>query len=317
MTAVLAVVGPTASGKTALALELAERLGTEIISADSMQIYRGMAIGTAQPTEVELARVRHHFVGMVDPGTVYSAGDFQRDARRVVAQLNASGKMAVVAGGSGLYIEALIQGLFEGPGRDDAFRARLRQEADVVGLPALYARLQQVDPEYASRIHPGDYRRIERALEVFSLTGEPASRLHREHRAHAAPLAAIRVAIDMPRSQLYARIDRRVERMMEAGFLDEVHNLLDAGHEADLTRIRSLGYREMAGYLRGRQTLDDAVALMQRNTRRFAKRQLTWFRHSPGVHWFPVTEGTAIPRLADRVMALLDHETDSGTPSLP
>lgn len=316
MTAILAVVGPTASGKTALALDLAERLRTEIISADSMQIYRGMAIGTAAPTEAELARVRHHFVGCVEPGTVYSAGDFQREARRVAAQLNAAGKIAVVAGGSGLYIDALIDGLFEGPGRDETFRARLRREAEEVGLPALYARLQRVDPEYASRIHPGDYRRIERALEVFSLTGQPASRLHREHRAHTAPLSALRVAIDLPRTQLYARIDRRVERMMASGFLEEVQHLLDMGHEAHITRLRSLGYREMTAHLRGELPLEEAVALMQRNTRRFAKRQLTWFRHTPGIHWFPITEETSRAGLADRVMGLLDTGDHDETPPL-
>lgn len=314
MTAILAVVGPTASGKTALALDLAERLETEIISADSMQVYRGMAIGTGAPTEEEQRRVRHHFVGFLDPGTVFSAGDFQREARPVVSELNARNKVAVVAGGSGLYVDALINGLFEGPGRDEPFREALRREAVERGVPALYDRLRQVDPDYAARIYPADLRRIERALEVFELTGEPFSRLHRRHREQYPPLSAIQIALDRPRAELYARIDARAESMIADGFLDEVRRLLDDGREADIMRIRSLGYREMVAYLKGEQSFELALSLMQRNTRRFAKRQLTWFRNNPALHWFPVESGRTVDGLADRVMGLLDAMASADRP---
>lgn len=314
MISIVAVVGPTASGKTALALELAERLHTEIVSADSMQIYRGMEIGTAAPTPEELARVKHHFIGIVDPDRPFSAGEFQREARAVVARLNAADRPAVVVGGSGLYVEALIDGLFPGPGRDEALRAALQREAEERGVPALYARLKTVDPAYADLIQPGDLRRIVRALEVHALTGKPFTELHREHREAAQPVQAVQVALDWPRPELYARIDARVDRMMEEGFLEEVARLLDRGYEPELRRIRSLGYGELTAHLKGEQSLEEAVELTRRNTRRFAKRQLTWFRRDPRVYWFPVS-GPALPRdLPERVLALLDEPEFAHSP---
>ncbi len=302
MTSVLAVVGPTASGKTALALALAERLETEIVSADSMQIYRGMEIGTAAPTAEEQARVRHHFVGFLEPGEHFSAGEFGRQARELVARLNAEGKPAVVAGGSGLYVRALIDGLFPGPARDPQLRRRLQAEAETHGVEALYGRLQAVDPEYAGIVLPGDLRRIVRGLEVYELTGTPLSRLHREHRALAEPLPAVQVALDLPRPTLYARIDARVDRMLASGLIEEVEALLAKGYEAHLRQIRSLGYREMIAYIKGEQSYAEAVELMKRNTRRFAKRQLSWFRSDPRIRWLPAADGPPDP---DRVLELL------------
>jgi len=298
----IAVVGPTASGKTALAIELAERLGTEVISADSMQFYRGMEIGTGAPTAEELARVKHHFVGHLDPGEEFSAGAFERLGRERLAELNARGKTAVVAGGSGLYISALIDGLFPGPGKDAAIRARLHQEAQEHGVPALYARLCDVDPDYADIIQNNDLRRIVRALEVHELTGEPLSRLHRDHRGQTESLEAVQVALDRPREELYRRIDRRVDYMLERGLLDEVQALLDNGYAEHIERLRSLGYREMAAHLRGEYLLDEATELMKRNTRRYAKRQLTWFRADPRIRWLPINDRTP-GRLADYILA--------------
>lgn len=305
MISVVAVVGPTASGKTSLALDLAERLDTEIVSADSMQVYQGMEIGTAAPTAEERARVPHHLVSFLDPRDHFSAGDFQRSAREVVSRLNAQGKPAVVVGGSGLYLRALIDGLFPGPTKDEAVRERLHREADELGVESLYRRLVEIDPEYARVILPGDLRRIVRALEVYELTGTPLSTLHREHREAAEPLEAVQVALDLPRAELYTRIDARVEAMVKVGFLDEVRALLDRGYEDRLLKLRSLGYREMTAHLKGELSFDEAFDLMKRNTRRFAKRQLVWFRPDPRIHWLPAGANALPGPPATRVLTLL------------
>lgn len=309
MTSLLAVVGPTASGKTALAIRLAERLDTEIISADSMQFYKGMEIGTGAPSAEELARAKHHLVGFLDPSEDFSSGAFEVRAREIVADLDAREKVAVVVGGSGLYVSALIDGLFSGPPKDESIRRRLRNEAEVGGTPALYARLQEVDPHYANVIEPNDLRRIVRALEVYELTGRPLSALHREHRENAQAVDAVQVALDYPRDVLYARIDARVDRMLESGLLGEVQSLLDGGYGEHIERLRSIGYREMAAHLRGECTLEDAAELMKRNTRRYAKRQISWFRGDPRVHWLEATEGKPQEAYVEETLALLERGT--------
>ncbi len=300
----LAVVGPTASGKTALAIQIAEHLGTEIVSADSMQFYKGMRIGTAAPTDDEMARVTHHCVGFLDPSEDFSAGAFQIRAREIVAALNAQGRPAVAVGGSGLYLRALIDGLFPGPGKDDAIRKRLHTEAEEHGAGPLFARLEEVDPEYARTIHPNDLRRVVRALEVYEVAGAPLSQLHREHRENTLPLDAIQIGLDYPRDALYARIDARVDRMLREGFLDEVRALIDRGYAPHIERLRSLGYREMAAYLRGECTFEEAAAQMKQNTRRYAKRQLTWFRADPRIQWIGVSDHTSQEDLLKQSLAL-------------
>jgi len=302
---VLAVVGPTASGKTALAIELAERLDTEIVSADSMQIYQGMAIGTAAPTPDDQARVRHHFVGFLQPGESFSAGEFGEAARSVVARLNAQGKTAVVVGGSGLYVQALIDGLFPGPSKDESVRLRLHRDAERDGVESMYVRLSNVDPEYANLINPNDLRRIVRALEVHELTGEPISKLHREHREQTESLDAVQVALDYPRATLYERINARVERMLEGGFVEEVRALLENGHYPHLKQLRTLGYREFAVYLHGECSYDDATETMKQNTRRFAKRQLTWFRADERIQWIPAAQDAAPAEFVDPILSRL------------
>ena len=289
----VAVVGPTASGKTALAIALAERLGTEIISSDSMQVFAGMEIGTAAPTASERARVRHHFVSCLNPGDLFSAGEFQRQGRIVLGNINARGVPAVVAGGSGLYTSALLDGLFEGPEKNDAVRAKLEGEAAVAGAGALYARLQAVDPEYAATIDQQDTRRIVRGLEVYEISGTPLSALHREHQARAVRVQSRFVAIQYPREVLYRRINDRVDAMLAAGFLDELRALLEAGHRANLEQLRTLGYREFMAHLRGEVSFEDARAAMQQNTRRYAKRQLTWFRADDRIEWIEPDEQDA------------------------
>lgn len=311
MTRVLAVVGPTASGKTALAIDLALRLDTEIISADSMQIYRGMEIGTGAPSAEERARVPHHFIGIRDPDEPFSAGEFQRQARLIVESLSARGKPAIVVGGSGLYVRALIDGLFEGPPKDAGLREHLHAEAQQHGVAQLYERLRYFDPDYARTILPNDLRRIVRALEVFELTGTPLSEHHRRHRERIQPLAAVQVALDWPRDALYRRIDARVDRMVSAGFVEEVRRLLERGYGPHLLRLRSLGYREFIAYLNGAQTLEQAVAATKQTTRRFAKRQLTWFRPDKRIHWLPATEDRPASSYVEAALRLFDQRASS------
>lgn len=300
----IAVVGATASGKTSLALELAARLGTEIVSADAMQFYRGLEIGTAAPTAAELARAPHHFVSCLAPGEGLPAGRYGPEVRAVIARINDAGRPAVLVGGSGLYVRAVIDGIFEGPGRDAALRARLRDEAVSLGNDAMLARLRAVDPNYATQLtSANDLVRIVRALEVHAVTGEPFSAWHARHQAEASPLRATQVALDYPdRTALYGRINRRVDAMIAAGWLDEVRRLLDAGHGPWLESLKALGYRELAAHLRGEQSLAAAVEAAKLHHRRYAKRQLSWFRNDPRVHW--ITADADPAALADRALAL-------------
>lgn len=278
MIEVVAIVGPTGSGKTALGIEVAKWLGTEIVSADSMQFYRGMEIGTGAPSADELAAVKHHFVGNLRPDQEMSAGEYQVQARAVVSEINGRGKPAVVVGGSGLYVEALVDGLFDGPSKDQSIRDRLESEAEESGIGVLYAKLLEVDPEYAKSISENDLRRIVRALEIWEQSGKPASRLYAEHKERQQALESRQFLIDYPREYLYDRINRRVEAMLEAGLLDEIRELVEAGYADDIMRLKSLGYREMLSHVLGEREFDESVDLMKMHTRRYAKRQLTWFR---------------------------------------
>ena len=304
MIAVLAVVGPTASGKTALAIELAERLNTEIISADSMQVYKGMEIGTAAPALEDRGRVPHHLVSFLDPDQPYSAGEFERMARPVVESLNAGGKVAVVVGGSGLYVSALLDGLFEGPPANEVIRRHLNKQAEQYGVAPLFERLQKTDPDYADLIQTNDLRRIVRALEVHEVTGRTLTSHHHEHQRKPTALKAVQVALDLPRDELYRRIDLRVDHMLAHGFVDEVQRLLDAGYGDSLERLRSLGYRDVAAYLRGEGTFEDARESMKKNTRRFAKRQLTWFRADPRIHWIPASDSDSLEDYVKQALEL-------------
>lgn len=261
-----------------------------------------MEIGTAAPTTDEQARVTHHFVSCVSPSAHMAAGEFQRLGRERIA---AGGKRAIVVGGSGLYINALINGLFEGPPRQPALRDRLHAEASALGGAALMARLRACDPDYAAQLtSENDLIRIVRALEVFESTGRSYSEWHAEHQAAAAPLPARFFALQWDRAALYARIDARVQQMIHAGWLGkEVQRLLDAGHANDIVRIKALGYREIAAYLRGEQSLNLAIANAQMHHRRLAKRQLTWFRCDLRIQWLPATGAPGEARcLADIVL---------------
>ena len=285
MIQVVAVVGPTGSGKTALGIEIADALETEIISADSMQFYRGMEIGTGAPSADELAAVKHHFIGHLTPDQEMSAGDYEIEARSVVKALNEAGKPAVVVGGSGLYVRALIDGMFDGPGKDEGIRRVLEAEAEDSGIATLYGRLEAIDPEYAEVISSNDLRRTVRALEIYDVSGEKASDLYSRHQATRKSLDAVQFAIDYPREELYARINRRVDQMLEMGLIGEIERLEKEGYSKDIMRLKSLGYREMLSYVKGEREYEDSVELMKMHTRRYAKRQLTWFRGDSRVRY--------------------------------
>lgn len=266
----LVLGGPTATGKTDAAIEIARRWGAEIVSADAMQVYRGMDIGTAKPEPEVLARWPHHLVDIRDPDQPYSAADFAEDTDRILAE-NAR---VVVAGGTGFYIRALLTGLAPAPPADPELRAELETLEDP------HAELARVDPELAGRLHPNDRVRVIRGLEVHRLTGEPLSRIHARHDLSSPRHPAVRLMLD--REDLYARIDLRVKLMMEAGYLEEVRGLLTAGWGHDIKPMKSLGYKWLAAHLSGEVELDEAVALTQRDTRRFSRKQRNMFRSLGG-----------------------------------
>jgi tRNA dimethylallyltransferase len=306
---VVVVVGPTASGKSALALAIAEAAGAEVVSADSQQVYRGMDIGTGKLPVGERARVPHHLIDVIDPDEVMSAARFVALADAAIAGAAARGRPTVVAGGTGLYVRALLRGLFEGPAADLELRARLEAE----GAPALHERLRAVDPTAAARILPGDLRRLVRALEVHTLTGVPISTHQEAHGIRAAPprYPSRWVGLDPPRDELAARIDARVDAMFAAGLVDEVRGLA-ARHPLDRRAFDAIGYREIRAHLAGQLSLDDARAQMKAATRRYARRQRGWFRTEPEVTWYRMRD---LPRSIDAMqlgalVSWLKKETD-------
>lgn len=285
---VLAIVGPTGVGKTALAEEIAVRLTGEIVSADSMQVYRGMDIGTAKPSPAERS-VPYHCLDLVDPGTPYSAALFQAHARAAIADIHAEGRLPIVCGGTGLYVRAALDEM-DFPSGEQASPARRHYEAVAAthGPEELHATLAQRDPDSAALIHPNNVRRIVRALEMLDegvRYADQAAGFRERHSVYAADL----VGLTMERDELYRRIDARVERMLEAGLLDEVTRLLDAGYRAALTASQAIGYKELVPVVEGREDLGLATESIKMASRRYAKRQLTWFRADPRVVWLDVT----------------------------
>jgi tRNA dimethylallyltransferase len=279
------LMGPTCTGKTALALELAQRFPVEIVSVDSALVYRGMDIGTSKPTPAQLAAVPHHLIDLCDPADPYSAGRFLRDALACIDAIRSRGRVPLLVGGTMLYYRALTHGLAPLPEADSAVRAALDLVAQSTGWPALHAELAERDPVAASRIQPADAQRIQRALEVLQLTGERLSDLQR--RAEPPPVRLARFAlVPVARELLYQRINARFDDMMAAGLLDEVRALFARGDlDPDQPSLRAVGYRQRWSHLAGACSLDDAVAAARQATRNLAKRQLTWLRADPGIAW--------------------------------
>ncbi|KAF0220085.1 MAG: hypothetical protein FD174_1530 [Geobacteraceae bacterium] len=279
------IQGPTASGKTELAVRLAERFDGEIVNADSMQVYRGMDVGTAKPSPELRQRVPHHLIDIVTPDVNFSASDFRNVAIQVIADIRSRGKKVFVVGGTGLYIKTLLHGLIDSPRGDETLRDELKEVARQKGKEELLRQLAQVDPVTAQRLHTNDQVRIIRALEVYRLTGYPISRLRSEHGFAGGFYRYLKIGIVVERQELYERIDRRVDRMMAEGFVEEVRTLLSLGYDAGLKTMRSIGYRQICAYLAGELALDEALRLIKRDTRHYAKRQVTWSNKDAEINW--------------------------------
>jgi tRNA dimethylallyltransferase len=302
------LVGPTATGKTAAAILLAERIGGEIINADSMQVYREMDIGTAKPTPEEQARVPFHLLDVVTPDMPFNVSEWKQRAENALSDIVARGNRPLVCGGTGMYVRALLDDwtLAETPA-DPKRRERLENEAKTLGSTGLHERLQQVDPTTAARLHPNDTVRIVRALEVYEATGTPMSLSLAKDQEARPTRPAIRLGLTLPRPELYARIEARVDAMLAAGLVEEVRHLLAQGYSAELSPLKSLGYKEIITYLRGETDFDTAVAEIKQNTRRFAKRQQTWFRADRLIHWFDVSALDSAT-VAEHLLEMMDAE---------
>lgn len=299
------ITGPTAVGKSAVALAVAQMLKAEIINADSVQVYRGLDIGSAKPSSEERWLVPHHLLDIADPRDNYTVADYQRDATRVIAKITGRGRLPLIVGGTGLYLRAVIRGFaFTENGFDPKLRQKLYAEAAAYGSAALHARLAAVDPETAAKLHPNDTRRIVRALEVYLQSGQPISEQVR--RTPKEPVyRAAQFCLTRPRHILYQRINERVDRMLAEGFVAEVERLLAAGVPPEAKSMQSLGYKQIVSYLQGKVTLAEATELIKRETRRFAKRQLTWFRREKDLHWMELAEDGKILAIAEKITAYL------------
>jgi len=298
----IVVLGPTAVGKSRVAVDLALRFGGEVVSGDSIQVYRGFDIGTDKPTEETRRGVPHHLIDVVGPEIQFTAADFVRQALAAARGIAARGRLPVIAGGTGLYLKALLDGLFPGPGRDEAVRAALEAEAKEKGLDALFRRLEAVDPEYARKIRGRDRVRIIRALEVQATTGRPISEHFRSTESPVKGRTVIRIGLRLEREALVKRIEARVDRMFARGLIEEVRGLLDRGVPETAPPFRALGYSHVLRHLKGEIGRNEAVALTKTDTRQYAKRQMIWFRKMAGIVWFPPDDGLALEEFVQNLL---------------
>jgi tRNA dimethylallyltransferase len=285
------IVGPTGSGKSALAMIVAERLGAEIVNADSRQLYAGMDIGTAKPSAEERGRVPHHLIDVRTPERPLDVAEFVAMGRAAILDIARRGRKALVVGGSGFYLRALRGGIFSGPSASSEIRAELEEIAAERGIPFLHDELMKIDPPSASRIQRNDLYRIVRALEVQRITGIPISIHQERHRFAEREFDTLTIALEVPRAQLYDGINKRFDAMVAEGFVEEVRRLVAAGYSPERAPLNSIGYREVASFIRGEITLAEAVDLAKRKTRQFAKRQLTWFHNEEDVTWVDAHRG--------------------------
>jgi tRNA dimethylallyltransferase len=281
----VAIVGPTASGKSALAVFLAERLGGEVLACDSTQVYRGFDVGTAKLSPAERRGIPHHLIDIIEPGELFTAGEYRRRAIAVLDDLRRRRRLPVLTVGTGLYLRALLEGLADAPARSAELRARLDRRAQERGAAYLHRLLARLDAEAARRIAAADRQKIVRAIEVCLLAGKPLTEVHRSGRPRLEGFRVTKLGLLPPRAALYARIERRAEAMLAAGWLEEVRGLVAAGLSPTAKPFEFIGYRELREHLEGRLSLSQALKAIQQATRRYAKRQITWFRKEPGVHW--------------------------------
>ena len=305
---VVAIGGPTATGKTALSVALARQFNGEVINADSMQVYRGLSVGTAKATEEERAGVCHHLLDFLNPEEPYSVAEFVEMAAGLIPQITGRGHLPLVVGGTGLYITSLLHGIAFAPQRSDPeLREELQQEAEEQGAQALYEHLRQIDPEYAAKVHPNNLPRVIRALEVFRLTGRKMSEEQRQSRPETPPYRSLCLCLTYrDRAELYRRIDLRVDKMLEQGILGEAETVWL--HKAEYrTAAQAIGYKEFFPYFEGTQSLAACTAALKQATRRYAKRQLTWFRHQNDARWLYVDDEDAFGRAAELIQDFLQN----------
>jgi len=298
---VLVILGPTASGKTSVALLLAQDLGGEIISADARQIYKFMDVGTAKPSKSQLEAVRHHFVDELLPDQNFNAGEFGKWGRKIIGEIFQRGNVPIVVGGSGLYVQALIDGFFDGPPADSSVREFLGKRLEQEGVEALWKDLHKIDPDAAVKMLPSNTRRIIRALEVYSITGVRISELQKTRIPEK--LDAVMMGLNWDRKSLYKRIERRVDSMIGEGLVDEARDLLRRGYSPNLNALQTVGYAEVFEYLKGDFSYERMIELIKQNSRRYAKRQMTWFRKEKRIEWFDIQDEAELPRIARNIAA--------------
>ena len=306
MNNIICIAGPTASGKTALAVALAQEIGGEVVSCDSMQIYRKMDIGTAKPTLQEMAGIPHHMLSVADPEEDFSVSRYCKMATPIVEDIISRGKKAIIAGGTGLYMDALIRGNDFAPYPSTGRRQELEQLAQEKGIEEVLCQLRKVDPESAQRLHPSDQKRIIRAMEVYLETGKTITEHNRQTQEIPPRFQPVWFALeDEDRQTLYDRIDKRVLIMLEDGLLAEIQGLLDSGVPEKATSMQAIGYKEFVDALQGRCSIEEAAALVQQASRRYAKRQLTWFRRNPAIHWLTRANGETNGEILSRTLQIL------------
>jgi tRNA dimethylallyltransferase len=305
---VIVLIGPTGIGKTAVSLELAKQLPAqaEIVSADSRQVYCYMDIGTAKPSPEMQSKVRHFFIDIREPHEVYSAGQFGEDARAEIWEILFFNHWPIVVGGSGLYLRALLEGFFQPKASNREIREQLKRRAETAGSWKLHQELQRVDPESAALLHPNDAHRIVRALEIYYVSGKPASKLRQRYPNEPAEFIYRTIGLNMPRPALYERINQRVDKMLAAGLVDECRRLLEMGYTPKFNALQTVGYQEVFQYLDGEISYDEMVTLIKQHSRNYAKRQLTWFRKMSGVEWFDIKPEDSAERIATLIRLYLN-----------
>ena len=313
MNNIICIAGPTASGKTALAVEIAKLTGGEVVSCDSMQVYKRMDIGTAKPTEDEKQGVPHHMLDVAEPDEDFSVSKYCAMATPVVDDILARGKTAIIAGGTGLYMDSLVRGNAFAPFPSTGMREKLEAQADARGMEAMLSLLASVDPDSAARLHPSDQRRIIRAAEVYLETGKTITQHNLETQAVPPKYRPLWIGLDFTdRAELYSRIDRRVDLMLAQGLLEEIQGLLDAGTPPTATSLQAIGYKEPMAALRGELTLAEAVDKIKQESRRYAKRQLTWFRRNRAINWIYHQEPVSFPQVWEQAQRILEKPPCGG-----
>ncbi len=302
-TPLLVILGPTAVGKSKIAISLAERINGEIISADSMQLYQGMDIGTAKPSLREQQLIPHHLIDLLKPDEPFNVFEYAKKAERIIRDIHRRKRVPILVGGSGLYIRAVVDSLFESPEIDLSKKRAFLKRIKGVSTEKLYSELKKVDQKASQKIHSHDRRRIKRALEVFYATGIPISVLHQ--RKPARPFQTLIIGINRERKELYKRINERVKAIFAKGFIDEVKALLEKGYDENLNSMQAIGYKETITHLKGKRTLEETIELVKRNTRRFAKRQLSWFRKDKRIKWIVMSNKEAPQEVVAKIESLL------------